>query len=580
MPRRRHRAEMSHSSQLPAITLAQQSLRGTRAENQDASGARVPSGITLARKGVAVAVADGVSAAESGRIAAETSVQNFLGDYYATPDEWSARRSGGQVINALNRWLLGQGLQVRDTRRGHVTTFTGGIFLGRQLHVFHIGDTRLYRLRHGDLERLSRDHRVLLDDGKPVLSRALGLDHSVDIDYSVLPLEVGDVYALMTDGVHDFVDDDTIRQLLTTHTEPDTACHALITMAEQAISDDNMTCVVVRINALPEADVAELVETWDNLRIPPLLSPGQTLDGLRVEKVLAESPRSQAYRVRDEQSHTLYVLKTPSPRCEDLDVVRREYATETWVLRRVRHPRLPRMAEPPHPRTALYLLTEPIDGQSLRQWMKQFPKAPIGDSIQIANQVANALRAMHRRDIVHRDVRPENVLIDGNGQATLIDLGQCRVASLADHRLDGCIGALEYAAPENTVQIKTVGERADQFSLAALLYEMLTGRLPYGNKLADAHIQRRFEHLRWLPATHYNPMVPPWIDNVLRRAMDPVPAMRYGDIAEFAEALLKPTTASTEQNTAMLTRNPVRFWQGLALLLMISQLLTLIGLLR
>lgn len=565
---------MSNAEVLPAIALAQQSLRGVRAENQDASGARVPTGTALTRKGVAVAVADGVSAAESGRIAAETSVQNFLGDYYATPDEWGVRRAGGQVLDALNRWLLAQGVQLRDTRRGHVTTFTGGIFLGQQLHLFHIGDTRVYRLRAGKLDRLTRDHRVLLDDGKPVLARALGLDNSVDIDYAALPLETGDVYALMTDGVHDFASDELVKRVLTEQADPETACRELIAAAEQAGSDDNLTCIVVRINALPEAGVDDLVETWDNMRIPPLLSPGQMLDGLLVEKVLAESPRSQAYRVRDEKSQAVYVLKTPSPRCEDLDVVRREYATETWVLRRVRHPRLPRMAEPPRPRSALYLLTEPIDGQSLRQWMTQFTQAPVVDAIQIVRQVANGLRAMHRRDIVHRDVRPENVLVDSNGQATLIDLGQCRVAGLADRQLDGCVGALEYAAPENTLNARSVGERADQFSLAALLYEMLTGRLPWGNKLADAHAQRRFERLQWVPTTQYNPLVPPWLDNVLRRAMDPVPAMRYGDIAEFADALLRPT-ATESPDQPLLTRNPLRVWQGIALLLLLSQAVTL-----
>ncbi|MFZ5722553.1 MAG: protein kinase domain-containing protein [Pseudomonadota bacterium] len=565
---------MSSAEIVPAIRLGQRSLRGLRSENQDACGARVPFGTALARKGIACAVADGVSAAESGRIAAETSVQNFLGDYYATPDEWGVRRAGGQVLDALNRWLLGQGLQVRDTRRGHVTTFTGCVFLGRQLHVFHVGDSRLYRLRAGRLDRITRDHRVLLDDGKPVLSRALGLDHSIDIDYSALPLEAGDTWLLTTDGVHDFLADDRLRSLLQADADPEAVCTAVIDAAAAAGSDDNLSCVIVRIDTLPDAAVDELVDTWDALRIPPLLSPGQKLDGLRVEKVLAESPRSQAYRVRDEQSGALYVMKTPSPRCEDIELVRREYATETWVLRRVRHPRLPRVAEPPQPRSALYVLTEPVDGRSLRGWMKQFPQAPVTDAIQLVRQLATGLRALHRRDVVHRDVRPENILVDGNGQATLIDLGQCRVAGLADRQLDGCVGALEYAAPENTLNPRAVGERADQFSLAAMLYEMLAGRLPWSGRLADAHLQQRFERLAWVPASQYNPLVPTWLDNVLRRALDPEPAMRYGDIAEFSDALLRPA-GDTAVHKPLLVRNPLRVWQGIALLLLLSQTVTL-----
>lgn len=559
----------------PAIRLAQRSTRGSRAENQDASGARVPGGGALERKGIAVAVADGVSAAECGRIAAETSVQNFLGDYYATPDEWGARRAGGQVLNALNRWLIGQSLQMRDSRRGHVTTFTGGIFLGRQLHVFHVGDTRLYRLRAGQLELLTRDHRVLIADGKHVLTRALGLDNGIDIDYRHEELQVGDRYLLLTDGVHDFLNDEALRQALGADAEPDFICDALLAQATAAGSDDNLTCLIACIDALPEEGVAELVDTWDSLPIPPLLSPGQSLDGLQVEKVLAESPRSQVYRVRETASDTVWVMKTPSPRCEDLAAVRREYATETWVLRRIRHPRLPKVGEPQQTRSALYVLTAPIDGQPLRAWMKQFPQAPLPEAINVVRQVAIALRALHRRDVLHRDVRPENVLVDANGQTTLIDLGQCRVAGLVDHRQDGMVGALEYAAPEHATQPAQVGERSDQYSLAVMLYEMLAGKLPYGGRMADMHARGRFEHLDWIPVSRYNPLVPPWLDTVLRRALDPEPALRYGDIAEFADALLRPGLLAAPRREPLLLRNPLRTWQGIALLLLLSQALTL-----
>lgn len=570
---------MNQAVRAPALQLAQRSLAGARAENQDACGARVPSGTALARKGIAVAVADGVSAAESGRIAAETGVQNFLGDYYATPDEWGVRRAGGQVLDALNRWLLGQGVRVRDARRGYVTTFTGGIFLGRQLHLFHVGDSRVYRLRGGRLEPLTRDHRVLVDDGRPVLSRALGLDNSLDIDYAAWPLETGDVYAFMTDGVHDFTGEDAIRNALALDGDPETLCRALLDTAAAAGSDDNLTCLVVRVNELPDIAIDDLVDTWDALRLPPLLSPGQTLDGLRVEKVLAESPRSQVYRVRNTVTQTACILKTPSPRCEDIDAVRREYATETWVLRRIRHPRLPRVAEPPQPRSALYVLTEPVEGQSLRSWMRRFPQAPVTEATQIARQIAAALRALHRRDIVHRDVRPENVLLDGNGQATLIDLGQCRVAGLAALQPDSQPGALEYAAPEHTLNPRAAGERSDQFALAAMLYEMLTGQLPFDGRLADAHRRQQFGKLAHRPADDINPLVPPWLDDVLARALDMDPSRRYGDVAEFEDALVRPLTSARRARKPLLLRNPLRVWQGATLLLLVTQLVTLAWLL-
>lgn len=559
------------------------SVAGAREENRDAVGARLPGGNTLSRRGVAFAIADGVSHAEAGRMAAETSVQNFLSDYYATPDAWEIKRAGAQVLNALNRWLLGQGLSVRDEHRGCATTFTGCVLQGRQLHLFHIGDTRLYRLRGNTFERLTRDHRVLIDDNRPVLTRALGLDLKLDIDYAMHPTEPGDTYLLLSDGVHDFLDDDAVTAVIAAHDDPEQVCRALIDAALQRNSDDNPSAVLVRVDTLPASTVDDVIADWDALPLLPVLSVGHVIDGLRVERILAESPRSQTYRVRDTVGGAERILKSPSPRSEDLPRIRREYATEAWVLRRVQHPRLPRIAEPPQPRSALYLLLDPVPGITLATWMREHRPAPVPDTIQIIRQVAAGLRALHRRDILHRDIRPANVLLDGNGQATLIDLGCCRVAALhgANGLADDGPGALDYAAPEYGHAAKEhggsasrVGERADQFALAALCYQMLTGRLPFGGKLADAHQTGRFHKLVYDSAAQHNPLVPAWLDTVLARALSFDVQKRYGDIAEFAEALASPAR-TLPTHVPLLARNPVRVWQTIAALLLLGQLVML-----
>lgn len=556
------------------------STAGVRDENRDAVGARLPTGMMLSRRGLAFAVADGVSHAEAGRLAAETSVQNFLSDYYATPDAWEIKRAGAQVLNALNRWLLGQGLSVRDEHRGCATTFTGCVLQGRQLHFFHIGDTRLYRLRGSAFERLTRDHRVLIDDNRPVLTRAMGLDLKLDIDYAAHPAEPGDAYLLLSDGVHDFLDDDALIAALAAHDDPEQACRALIDDATAKHSDDNLSAVLVRVDTLPASTVDDVIADWDTLPMLPVLSVGHVIDGLRVERILAESPRSQTYRVRDIASGAERILKAPSPLSADLPRIRREYATEAWVLRRVQHPRLPRTAEPPLPRSALYVLLDPVPGITLATWMREHRPAPVPEAIQIVRQVAAGLRALHRRDILHRDIRPANVLLDGNGQATLIDLGCCRVAALhgANGLADDGPGAREYAAPEYG-SVLPVGERADQFALAALCYEMLTGRLPFGGKLADAHTTGRYQKLVYESAAHHNPLVPPWLDAVLARALSLDPQKRFGDIAEFADALAAPTRA-LPAHVPLMARNPLRVWQGIALLLLLSQTITLVLLFR
>lgn len=560
------------------ILIGMLSTAGPCAENQDAVGARVPTGLPRHRKGMAFAIADGARIAESGRVAAETCVKNFLGDYFATPESWSVKRSGGAVLDALNRWLIGHGLRWRDAQRGCVSTFTGCILLGRKLHVFHVGDTRLYRRREGSLECLTRDHRVLLADGQPVLTRAMGLDHRVDIDFSVHDVRKGDIYALLTDGIHDRIGHAAIDRALASGKEAQSICGDLLLAAELAGTDDNSSAVVVQVIDLPEAGISEVLQEGIRLAVLPLLLPGQRIDGLYVEEILAESPRSQVYRVRDETSGNMRILKSPSPRCEDLDGACREYATENWVLRRVQHPRLPRNAEPPQPRSALYVLLEPVDGESLRAWMQRHRHPPVADALQLTRQITLGLCALHRREILHRDVRPENVLVDANGQVTLIDLGQCRVAGLAEAGLVGTTpGALEYAAPECTASPERIGERSDQFSVAALLYELLTGATPYGNAYVEAHHSGRFNKLRLVPASTINPMVPAWVDAVLARALAVDPAQRFGDIAEFGGSLAKPVSSypPAARPLSMLERNPKRFWQSLALALAVSQTITL-----
>lgn len=555
------------------IGIAMLSRPGPRPENQDAVGARLPGGPLRRNKGMAFAIADGASVAEAGRIAAESCVKNFLGDYFATPDSWSVKRSGGVVLDALNRWLLGQGLRFGDPQRGCVSTFTGCVLHGRNLHVFHVGDTRLYRFRQGVLERLTRDHRAQLSDGQPVLTRAMGLDHRIDIDYSMEEAEAGDVYLLLTDGIHDRIGQAALERILAQSTDPESLCANLISSAEEAGSDDNASAVVVFVHALPEPGFAERLQEGKTLALLPLLSVGDRIDGLLVEEIVAESPRSQVYRVRDESNGLVRILKSPSPRCEDIVSTCHEFSTENWVLRRVQHPRLPRGAEPPKPRSALYVLMEPADGEPLRVWMQRHRQPPVGDALQLTRQVAQAVRALHRHEILHRDIRPENILVDANGQATLIDLGQCRVAGLAESGdVRTLPGAQEYAAPEYSTTPNQTGHLADQFSLGALLYEMLTGCLPFE--------QGRFHKLRLQPASSINPMVPAWVDALLARALAIDPAARFGDIAEFADALTRPVATPLHpmpaRKPSLLERDPCRFWQLLACLLAATQLLMLV----
>ena len=153
----------------------------------------------MSAKGIAVALADGISSSDVSRIAAESAVKSFLTDYYCTSDSWSTKTSATRVIAATNSWLHAQtrrGRHGHDPDRGYVCTFSVLVAKSRTAHLFHIGDARIYRKVGGSLEQLTDDHRVVLSSEETYLGRALGVNPQVEIDYRTVELEVGDVFVL------------------------------------------------------------------------------------------------------------------------------------------------------------------------------------------------------------------------------------------------------------------------------------------------------------------------------------------------------------------------------------------------
>lgn len=181
--------EQWHLQSEQQLTLGQTSFKGLKAQNEDAIGIRIPTGIIQSHKGSVAIIADGVSAAEAGKEASETCVRNFLSDYYSTPDTWSVKQSTTKVLTALNRWLYSQGQRFSDAQKGYISTLSCIIFKSNTAHIFHVGDSRIYRLRDGDLEQLTRDHTTAVSATQSYLSRAMGLDVKLDVDYRSTDLE-------------------------------------------------------------------------------------------------------------------------------------------------------------------------------------------------------------------------------------------------------------------------------------------------------------------------------------------------------------------------------------------------------
>lgn len=553
---------------------------GPKPQNEDFLGVQTPTGSLLATKGIAACIADGVSAASAAKEASETAVRAFLSDYYETPESWEVKTAGQRVLTAINRWLFSQGQGHSSAEKGCVTTFTAVVFKSRTAHVFHIGDSRLYRLRGGSLEQITRDHASQVSARTHYLTRAMGISLHAKIDYHTLPLEPADLFLLSTDGIHDFLSQRELTAILSSGNSPQTIA-ASLGQSVAATSDDNRSALVLRIDSLPDDDKDDVFRQLSALPFPPDLLPGQSIDGLMVERLISASPASQLYLVHDlNDSHRPLVLKTPSVSFQDDPAYIERFALEEWIGLRADSPHLVKAIHRETPRRFLYYTLEPVQGPTLSEWIAENPSPPVESVVGIISGVVAGTRALHRKDTLHQDLKPENILIGADGIVKIIDYGSCRIGGIAEistpfHR-HSALGTLDFSAPEYRLGA-TATTRADLFSIALLTYHLLTGgRLPFGEKWPRARTLRDFHTLAYTSTTAFNPMVPFWMDATLRKALSILPESRHESMSEFLHHLSRPDPRLTTSGPLPLAqRNPLLFWKILTLLFFLAWIATL-----
>ncbi|NML47524.1 bifunctional protein-serine/threonine kinase/phosphatase [Ramlibacter sp. G-1-2-2] len=560
-----------------AVTAGQYSDAGRKPANQDFHGLCVPPGPQRAAKGVAIALADGISSSDAGHLASAAAVRSFLDDYYCTSEAWSVKTSVERVLVAANSWLFAQtrnGAGRYDRDRGWACTLSALVLKSRTAHLFHVGDARVWQVQGKALEQLTQDHRVYAGGGQSYLGRALGIAPQLEIDYRAVPLERGDTFLLATDGVHGHVPEAAMLDLLRRH--PDDLDAAARAIAEEALrrgSEDNVTVQVLRVDALPAPEMSEVARMAAELPLPPLLAPRMVFDGFRIVRELHASNRSHVYLAVDEDSGETVVLKTPSIDLGGDPAYRERFLLEEWAARRVDSPHVLKAPAPARRRNFLYVVLEYVEGRTLAQWMVDHPRPDLDAVRAIVDQLARGLRALHRLEMLHQDLRPENVMIDATGTARIIDFGAVRVAGIAEmEAVDGnpLPGTVQYMAPEYF--LGGPGDaRSDLFSLAAIAYHMLSGRLPYGAAVAQARSAADQRALRCQPLAPLRPDLPSWIDAALQKALQPQPHKRYQDVAEFAYALHRADPdLQPRRRVPLVERNPVAFWKAVSLALAVG----------
>jgi serine/threonine protein phosphatase PrpC len=549
------------------IDLGQSSDKGLKTDNEDSYGVLLPESPVLEQKGVAAVIADGVSGCDAGKLASESCVKSLLGDYYCTPDTWTVKTSVQKVLTATNRWMLGMAQQGGANQKGLATTMSALVVKSSTVHLFHIGDTRIYRIRDKQLELLTDDHRFWVSKEKNYLTRAIGIDLHLEIDYSHFLLEEGDTFLFTTDGVHEFVSDNIMLAQVNNNTDNfDRAARNITDLAMKNGSHDNVTCQIVRFNQRPHVNEQEIYRKLTELPFPPDLSAGMTLDGYRIERELHASNRTQVYLATDIQTQQQVVIKTPSVNYVDDPTFLDMFVQEEWIGRRIDNNHVLKIIEQTKARRFLYYVTEYIEGQTLRHWMSDNPQPSLHDVRGIVRQIARGLRAFHKKEMIHQDLKPENIIIDTQGTVKIIDFGSTKVAGVEEiaspiQRLN-LLGTQHYTAPEYLLG-QPASYRSDAFSLGVITYEMLTGKLPFGEKYGEKALSK----LHYIPILEIDTDIPLWIDGAIRKIVNKKPSNRYEEISEFIHDLSHPNKLfTTAVHTPLVERNPLAFWKAVALL--------------
>jgi len=523
---------------------------GVKPINEDTVGFEQPKeSYALENKGIALALADGVSTAEAGREASRTAVARFLEEYYQTPDTWSVAGSGEKVLSTINLRLFRKSHEFVTTTKGYLSTFSALVIKSRTLHFFHVGDSRIYLLRDGELIQLTTDHVATIDENRTCLSRAIGMDSLLNLDYGHRELIPGDRLLLTSDGVHDFIAAPELQQLLSKGSKASDISIAMHSAAMAAGSDDNLSALVALVNHLPESNLEDYSAELTRLPFPPDLAPGMKLDGYWVVKELFASSRSQLYLVEDEASRSLCVMKTPSRNMEeDLSAIDR-FIQEEWIGRRIHSPYVVRVIQQQRRRTALYYLMEYVDGIGLDRWITEHQPAIPKLSIALVKQIAEGLKAFHDNEAIHQDLKPANIMLTnssiaaGKPQALVVDFGSVYVAGLAELQRplvhEGALGTASYSDPLYLLG-KNPGIQGDVYALATIVYEIFTGQLPYGESIEECRDAFDYDRLRYINAAQHNAQIPVWFDAALQKGVAFDLQERYQTIGELLRDLTQP----------------------------------------
>ena len=537
--------------------------RGARECNEDYAACYTGSRDQQARFGAVAVVADGVGGAKGGRVAAELAVRAFIDGHLSQNEMLGIQRNCARTVEAINRWINSLGRR-DSTLAGMACTLTALILRGRQAHVIHVGDSRAYRLRDARLDRLTTDH-TMGGGSAHMLTRAVGAEASVRIDYAVDAMRIYDRYLLCSDGIHGGVPDRRIAEILARRSAPQEAARDLVKAGLASGTADNATALVIDIIGLPAASQADLELASASLPLLAVPKAGAVVDGFALQAMLADGRYTRVFTADDHIEQRCVIMKFPKPVPDAEGVLRAALLREAWIASRVRSPFVGEVLEVSAQRqTGLYAVLPFYEGETLEARLMRAPPLSLITGLDYAIKLAKGVAALHRAGVVHRDIKPDNVILEAIRDhqppgLKLIDLGVARLPHMEDLPAQHAPGTPSYMAPE--LFAGAAGdERSDQFALGVTIYRMFTRAYPYGE--IEPFSRPRMKKAK--PLLAYRPDLPAWLDQAIARATAVNPDDRFEDVFEFIFELehgAMRAAPGAPRRQPLYERNPLLFWQ-------------------
>ena len=551
------------------LSFAEASAIGPREENQDALRLVTPAPALAASKGYLFAIADGVSQCADGGLAARSTLQALALDYYATPETWGVAQALDRLLLAQNRWL-----QANGGGQPLLTTVSALVVRGRRFTLAHVGDCRVYRWHADQLQRVTEDHVWDQPGMQHVLKRALGLDQHLVLDFLDGELRLNEHFVLLSDGIWAVLGDTAIAAILRDQPDLHSAAQTLVNAAHLAGSQDNASALLVRVDALGETSIGDALIHVRQWPLPPALKPGQTFEGWHVEGILGQSQQSLLYRVRDAQQQP-WLLKTLPGALRDDHLAGQALLSEEWFLKRVAGRHFPEVHAASQ-RQHLYYVMREYSGSTLAQLAERTTTLPLAQWQDLAERLLRAVGMLHRRQILHRDIKPDNLLLGDDGELRLLDFGLAYCPGLSEDQASTLPGTPSYIAPE-AFRGDAPSPQQDLYAAGVTLYFLLTGHYPHGE--IEAFQRPRFGVP--VSASRYRPDLPEWIAQSLERAVAADPAERFETAEEWLLVLEQGERRSLSvRPRPLLEREPVKVWRTLALVALLVNVVLLVLLFR